>query len=174
VALTAYALHEHREQIAEAGADGLISKPITSVAALGRSLSVHLNRGIERRRVTEGREATGADAVIDRNVYDGLAAAMGADMMAELLDKVVADLASARGDLAGALEPLDPAPIRAASHILISVGGAIGATNLQTSASGLNAAARAGQTEEIGARTRNCIRETDTAIAFARAQRARL
>ena len=36
VALTAYAMREHRERIAEAGANGLISKPITSIEALGR------------------------------------------------------------------------------------------------------------------------------------------
>ena len=39
VALTAYAMREHRERIAAAGANGLISKPITSVEALGRGLA---------------------------------------------------------------------------------------------------------------------------------------
>ena len=42
VALTAYAMREHRERIAAAGASGLISKPITSVEALGRSLAGHV------------------------------------------------------------------------------------------------------------------------------------
>ena len=42
VALTAYAMREHRDRIAAAGANGLISKPITSVEALGRGLAAHL------------------------------------------------------------------------------------------------------------------------------------
>ena len=35
VALTAYAMREHRDRIAAAGANGLIPKPITSIEALG-------------------------------------------------------------------------------------------------------------------------------------------
>ena len=44
VALTAYAMREHRERIAAAGANGLISKPITSVDELGRGLAAHVAR----------------------------------------------------------------------------------------------------------------------------------
>ena len=44
VALTAYAMREHRERIAAAGANGLISKPVTSVEALGEGLAIHLAR----------------------------------------------------------------------------------------------------------------------------------
>ena len=60
VALTAYAMREHRERIAAAGANGLISKPITSVEALGRGLAAHvapLLRGAARRGAARGRPA---------------------------------------------------------------------------------------------------------------------
>ncbi len=51
VALTAYAMREHRERIAAAGANGLISKPVTSVEALRRGLAAHLRpRGAPRGR----------------------------------------------------------------------------------------------------------------------------
>lgn len=39
VALTAYAMQEHKERIANAGANGLISKPITGIAEFGRALA---------------------------------------------------------------------------------------------------------------------------------------
>ncbi len=42
VALTAYVMREHRDRIAAAGANGLISKPITSVEALCAALRVHV------------------------------------------------------------------------------------------------------------------------------------
>ena len=42
VALTAYAMREHRDRIAAAGANGLISKPVTSIEALGRGLAAHV------------------------------------------------------------------------------------------------------------------------------------
>ena len=137
VALTAYAMREHRERIAAAGANGLISKPITSIDALGRGLAAHVRRGSapaagdagagagpDRERSRQGRWSISA-------IYEALCEAIGAEMMAELLEKVVADLLAAQRELGGALEPLDRAPIRAASHILISVAGAIGAARLQ-------------------------------------------
>ena len=57
VALTAYAMREHRERIAAAGANGLISKPITSVEALGRGLAAHVAPRALRRRRAARREA---------------------------------------------------------------------------------------------------------------------
>ena len=52
VALTAYAMREHRDRIAAAGANGLIPKPITSIEGLGRALAAHVR-------------ATGALACVD-------------------------------------------------------------------------------------------------------------
>ena len=92
VALTAYAMREHRERIAAAGANGVISKPITSVEALGRGLAAHVTRVPA---ALPGGAAPAADAggpVIDQAIYAALEAAIGPETMAELLDKVVADL----------------------------------------------------------------------------------
>jgi CheY-like chemotaxis protein len=38
IALTAYVMQEHREQINTAGADSIIAKPIASIEALGRQI----------------------------------------------------------------------------------------------------------------------------------------
>jgi CheY-like chemotaxis protein len=167
VALTAYAMREHRDRIAAAGADALISKPLTSVDALGRALAAHLAPP-----PAAPAPEPAAAPVVDAAVFGALRDAIGADMMAELLDKVVADLLGTRRELADALEPVDCGPIRSASHILISVAGAIGATRLHACARALNAAAHAGRLEGIVAEVRRCIDEIDAAVAFARDRRA--
>ena len=95
-------------------------------------------------------------------------------MMAELLDKVIADLlgAAARPRRRRS-SPLDRAPIRSASHILISVAGALGALRLQACARALNGAAHAeADGDARGRRSRRCIGEIDAAVAFARDRRA--
>ncbi len=178
VALTAYALREHREQIAEAGANGLISKPIASIESLGRGLAEHLPEW--SRPSTGSREAQAAMApadaepAIDRAIYDALLEAIGAEMTGELLEKVEADLVSARSELAGAFDPVEPGALRGASHILISVAGAVGATRLQACARQLNTAAHTGCGSDLCGQAEQCIAEIDAALGFLRAERARL
>jgi two-component system, OmpR family, aerobic respiration control sensor histidine kinase ArcB len=170
VALTAYAMQEHRLRIAEAGADGLISKPIVSTESLGRVVAQHLRTSPFG---SEPAEAVGAEdePAIDLATFRSLADAIGAEMMTELLDRIVADLENAREALSAALEPLDPASIRMNSHILISVAGAFGAARLRRRAAELNAAANAGETPDLGEGLRACLAEIEPALDFAKAQR---
>ena len=171
VALTAYALREHRERISEAGANGLISKPITSIDALGRALAGYVDMPAPPTESPAGTAGDTGPSVIDMAVYDALCEAIGGEMMDELLEKVVGDLESAGADLAGALEPLDAASIRSASHILISVAGAIGATRLQDRARELNTGAHAESLDGMAVQVRNCLAEVDAAVGFARDRR---
>jgi CheY-like chemotaxis protein len=176
VALTAYAMREHRDRIAAAGANGLISKPVTSVEALGRELAAHLPQARPPARAEPAAavraKEDGTEPVVDPATYAALCDAIGPELIGELLDKVVVDLLGARRDLAAALAPLDRAPIRAASHILISVAGALGALRLQACAKVVNAAAPAGPAEALGAEVARCMSEIDLAVAFARERRA--
>ena len=176
VALTAYALREHRQRIAEAGADGLISKPITSVDALAAGIAPHVRH---RRPSAPGPDPQpeppaddGAGPVVDRATYDALCETIGPEMMSELLDKFVADLQSARSVLSGAMEPLNREAVRSACHILMSIAGAIGAVRLATSARRLNTAAQTADADEVLTIVSACVGEVDTAVAFARAERA--
>ena len=169
VALTAYAMREHRDRISAAGANGLISKPLTSIEALGEALAAHL--APDPPDAVEPAPAAG-EPVADQAVYDALCRAIGRDMMAELLEKVVADLRQAKADLAASLTPLDRKSIRAASHILISVAGAIGAVRLQNCARALNTAAHGeGGAPGLSADVRRCVEEVDAAVAFADSRR---
>jgi CheY-like chemotaxis protein len=174
VALTAYAMREHRDRIAAAGANGLISKPVTSIETLGRELAAHLSMRSAAAGLAETGSSepdAGGEPVIDARVYQALCDAIGPELIAELLDKVIVDLLGAQRDLAGALEPLERAPIRAASHILISVAGALGALRLQACARAVNAAAPSGAPEELRAEVMCCMREIDRAVAFSRERR---
>jgi CheY-like chemotaxis protein len=171
VALTAYAMREHRERIAAAGANGLISKPITSVEALGRGLAAHVVR--QASAAANAHEAALEDGapVVDTAVFEALCEAIGQETMGELLDKVIVDLLGAQRDLSAALDPLDRAPIRSASHILISVAGALGALRLQACARALNGASHRDPVERLAAGVGRCIAEIDAAVAFARVRR---
>ena len=170
VALTAYAMREHQDRIARAGANGLISKPISSIEALGRALAAHVAAG--RTAAAPPPPAEETSPVVDLAIYDALRQAIGPEMMAELMEKVVADLQSARADLTLAREPLSREPIRSASHILISVAGAVGVTRLQNAARELNNAAHGDGQESLAEKLRLCLEELEHAIAFARGQLA--
>lgn len=160
VALTAYALREHQERIARAGANGLISKPIAGIEALGRALARHLPRPAR----DPGAQSAADAAIVDPAIYAALAQAIGEELMAELIEKVIADLRAARAELDAARTTPDIGAIRSASHILISVAGAIGATQLQTLARGLNARAHAEGALEPD--VESCVEAIDAVLVF--------
>lgn len=143
IALTAYVMREHRAAIDAAGADGVIAKPILSIEQFGADIRRYMRkRGGAAIPVDQGAGAASvtAQAVIDENIYDALADAIGPVSMAELLGKVSPDIQSARDRLVQARVPLDLVEIRSVTHILISVAGAIGAVRVQALAKQINAA----------------------------------
>lgn len=177
VALTAYAMREHRERIAAAGANGLISKPVTSVESLGESLALHLPRsaGASVAAARSGDDLLDEHGpVIDAATYAALCEAIGPELMAELLDKVIADLLAAQRDLVAGSAPVDRLAIRGASHILISVAGALGALRLQACARALNGSAHTEAEATLAEAVAHCAAEIDRAVAFARERRGTL
>ncbi|WP_424931384.1 response regulator [Amaricoccus macauensis] len=171
VALTAYAMQEHKERIANAGANGLISKPITGIAEFGRALSVHMEPTTEKTPIPNTGSQLVEGAAVDRSIYDTLVVAVGADMRAELLDRVLADLAGARSELGDSLDQMDLKAVRSASHILISVGGAIGANHVVSASRDVNAAAHDEDLRGLPDKIAQCIDELDRAIAFVEGER---
>ena len=143
IALTAYVMREHRAAIDAAGADGVIAKPILSIEQFGADIRRYMRkRGGGAILADQGAGAASetAQAVIDKNIYDALADAIGPASMAELRGKVIPDIQSARNRLVQARDPLDLAEIRSVTHILISVAGAIGAVRVQALAKQINSA----------------------------------
>lgn len=161
IALTAYAMEEHREKIIGVGADGLIAKPITSITALGEDI-----RRIVGKRIGSNAEAepkpresahdvvakearTGTDGPkIERAIFEGLAASIGERGIGMVLRKAKDDLTTAGGQIEMAAETGDIELLRGASHVVISVAGSIGAVRLQRQAEALN---RLAHIEELSA-----------------------
>lgn len=161
VALTAYAMRDHQDRIAQAGANALVSKPIAGIEQLGRALARHLPPGLASRAP---RTPDAADPVVDSVIYDALADAIGPELMGELFEKVFADLSAARAELEAARWPRNTQAIRSASHILISVAGAIGAVRLQAMARALNGLAH--ENAPLDAALHGCVAEIDAVLAF--------
>ncbi len=140
IALTAYVMREHRLAIDAAGADGVIAKPILSIEQFGAEI-----RRFMRKRVPDlDPVADRSDSVIDRDVFDALAEAIGPSAMGELLEKVTCDLRTSRDRLAKSIERDDAPELRAVSHILISVAGAIGGIRAQELARIVNTSVHSG------------------------------
>ena len=166
IALTAYAMQEHRDKIAKVGADGLIAKPITSIRQFGLDIL----------SLMDGRRARGGKppeiaGLIERTIYDSLATSIGEEVMGELLTRVEADLASVRARIDAAAEEGDVDEMRGASHILVSVAGAVGAVRLQRHAEKLNRLANDQDIEGAAALAVEALPELDGVMRFVVAER---
>lgn len=152
VALTAYVLRDNREAIYAAGADGIIGKPISSVADFGRAILRYTGRPTdlpEPQDILTGEASLGHK--MDRARFDALLAAAGAAGSADLLARVTEDLCAVNEALDAALGQGDLAGIRAQTHILIAISGAVGADRLYRLAEVLNIAAKRRQRADLAA-----------------------
>ncbi len=168
-------MREHRAAIEAAGADGIIAKPITSIEQFGADIKRYMSRrdGIATDGAENGPVSIQADApVVDRGVYDSLTQAIGSAAMAELLDKVEADVVNARDGLATGLESGTMDQIRSSAHILISVAGAIGAMRVQEGAKRLTAAARTDDSAAIQGEAANLLADIKGVLDFVKAERS--
>ncbi|MEL6477934.1 MAG: response regulator [Pseudomonadota bacterium] len=169
IALTAYVMREHRLAIDEAGADGVIAKPILSIEQFGEDIL-----GFMRKRGTEPKAAmvpeapidvTGS-AQIDQGIYEALEGAIGSEAMQELLGKVRSDIETSRTSIDQALRVMNFKALRAATHVLISVGGAIGAIRLQGLSQSVNAAGNAQDEEKIRNEGPEILAEIERVLLF--------
>jgi CheY-like chemotaxis protein len=168
IALTAYVMREHRAAIGDAGADGIISKPILSIEQLGDDVMRILN-GPRNKMVgppAEFSQPAEEDEVIDTAVFRDLCSVFDPPRREELLHKVSQDIGVACGQIRGAQLARDSQKIRAASHVLISVAGTIGAMRLQSLAQCLNSAGRAEDSGEIDRIAPDLIAEAARVLEF--------
>lgn len=176
IALTAYVMREHRAAINEAGADGVIAKPILSIDQLGADIMsfVEARNGREPAPSTApapsdaGRE--GALPEIDHEIYEQLATTIGAEGIADLLQKIEADVVEMQRKVKIGLEGKEPNVLRDASHILVSVAGSVGAVRLQKDAQCLNSAAHSGDTVLVESLGRVVLEKIDGLRDFIRSK----
>lgn len=166
IALTAYAMREHRERISNAGADGLIPKPILGIEDFGNDI-LRFGQNAAPKRAKDTSDQTGiSEDLIDPNIYGSLEQSLGADTMQELLTKVTEDLAKIKTGISSALETDDRAQYRASSHVLISVAGAIGALPTQRKAERLNREAHNQESSNIRRVATSCLTNIDQLLKF--------
>lgn len=140
VALTAYFLADHQTRIMQAGANGVIAKPLTDIDALGVAINGFLG-------VTD--PVAKAKNPVDRDTYNSLKKTMGETAFGGLVDKLLIDLQGVQTRLKKAFHDHDRANLRSASHILISLAGAVGALELLKAAQSLNTAMHGVETADL-------------------------
>ena len=176
VALTAYVLRDNREAIYAAGADGIIGKPIASAAEFGRAILRYAGRpaGLPEPEDVLGRGAVDPSLgqKMDTARFEALLAVSGPDR-AELLMRLVSDLTGVLGALDRALAAGDLPEIRAQTHILIAVSGAVGADRLYRLAEVLNIAAKRRRLADLGALYAPCRADLADLIAHVADRAAR-
>ena len=111
---------------------------------------------------------------IDEQIYTRLMQAMGSTGSGELLVQLEKDLSDSEKKLRAAVPALDLAVIRAQSHILVSVAGAIGGRNVQEISQKLNELAKVGKPEAITALGETCLAELSTLLEFVRNKQIRV
>ncbi|WP_175566937.1 ATP-binding protein [Rhodovulum sp. ES.010] len=145
LAVTAFVLSANRDQIYAAGADGILAKPILSLDAFGEAVARVL-----RKRPGPAPDTAAAAPPVDPVHLDRLLALAGLEDGRELLSRMRDDFTQVCKGLAEGRARDDATLLRARTHVLISLAGAVGNSALQHQAEALNAAARADDRDAIG------------------------
>jgi CheY-like chemotaxis protein/HPt (histidine-containing phosphotransfer) domain-containing protein len=169
VVCTAYVLRANREAIMAAGADAIVSKPLTMIAPLAEAIS----RALEHQQGNPGGGARACCApVVDAAVFDGLLALAGPQQAQELLARLLTDLGRVERGLVAGLSESNLALVRSDGHVLISVAGAVGAVRLQNLAEELCTCARNGDIPAVQLIGRAVLTQVDRLIAYAARRQA--
>ncbi|WP_299817174.1 ATP-binding protein [uncultured Jannaschia sp.] len=138
VAMTAYVLGDNGEAILEAGADGILAKPLDGIESFGRAIRHYLDIRPDASDWTPDR-APALSAI----TLAELMQAAGPDHQDQLLARLREDLARVEIDLEQALEGDDALEVEAQTHILLSLSTAVGALPTEAATRRLNEIARA-------------------------------
>jgi len=136
VAVTAYALPRNQQAILAAGFDGVLVKPVITLADFGRGLSASLARWLAPGEAAKGnpRPASGVSDADGPGALHRVSARLrhlldesGPENEDDLRAGFVADLTSLRRRLETALEQKDRRALHAQCHTLASLAGTLGA-----------------------------------------------
>ncbi len=171
IALTAYVMREHRAAIDDAGADGIIAKPILSIEQFGDDIMGYVKlRTADQPKASDGAvdDADATTPTIDHAVFDDLFASFDGPAKLELISRIGSDISDAQSRIEAAIPTTDTEEISAATHVLISVAGAIGATKLQNLAQCLNSAGHASDGAAINRDGPELVAEAERVLGFVR------
>ena len=151
VALTAHVDGAGRAALSEAGADGVLLKPLPDVETFGRALAALVDTAAPRQDWRpESAPPLSAATLVE------LMRAAGPAHQDEVLARLSDDLAGVDAALRTAAETLDRPALRFQAHVLLSLAGAVGALPTRAAALRLNAVARDGTDEMVRIDARLC------------------
>ncbi|SOB92679.1 response regulator receiver domain-containing protein [Rhodobacter sp. JA431] len=170
VACTAYVLRANRDAVLAAGADAIISKPLTTLAPLAEAITLAL----ERARQDKTCPPILPPAPLDETTFETLLLINGPEGSLDLLDRLLDDLLRAERGLVSGLYERNTETIRADTHVLVSVAGSIGAEALRTLAEDLSQAAQNKDETAMQLIGRAVLAQTDRVIVHASRRLTRL
>lgn len=165
VAITAYVLRANRDAIYAAGADAILAKPLGSIEAFGLALGNVLRRAALSPEEAIA-EAEARPVELRRETFDKLLEVAGPDTTRELLSRLYTDLRKAERGLVAGLSANDLNAIRAETHVLIALAGAVGGERLGKLAQTLNAMAHRRDGGDLSALGTECLAQIDRLIHF--------
>ncbi|MEM8824910.1 MAG: ATP-binding protein [Pseudomonadota bacterium] len=152
LAMTAYVARDNRAALREAGADDILAKPLPEIEVFGRLLQQHLD-DVPDPNCWRPDMAP----VLNLAVLTELLQSVGPEGSGALLDRIRADLAQVEARLTAALAGGDLPSVRAETHILLSLAGAVAALPTQDSAQRLNRLAQEGNMEAVSIAGKVCL-----------------
>jgi CheY-like chemotaxis protein len=168
IAVTAYVLRANRDAIHAAGADAILGKPLAGIETFGSTIA----RLLDRRRAGAGVGADPRRKPASQSL-ERLLAAAGPDCARELLDRLCSDLRGAERDLVTGLAQGIAARVRACTHVIAALAGAVGAETLHARASALNLAAGRGEQELFPVLGRETLAGLDRLITHVEGEKLR-
>lgn len=132
LAVTAYRMRANKTAIENAGADGILSKPILTAHALAEAVAAVLNL-----HTPDSPPAPQLEPAL----FDRLLRMAGPAAAAELIERLLDDLLAAERSLLSASHGPDWLAIRAQTHVLMALAGTAGAPRLHHLAEEMNALA---------------------------------
>lgn len=175
LAITAFVLSANRDEIYAAGADAILTKPIMSLESFGEAVAAVLAKRSPERGAALARAVGAAPAqpALSALHLDRLLALAGEDQGRELLDRLIDDFRSVQTGIDEGLNAPDHALLRARSHVLISLAGAVGADSLQTMAEAMNTATHARDIALARVLAPKLLRQLDEVLRHLRGELAR-
>ena len=170
IAITAYVLRANRDAIYAAGADAILAKPLAGLDTFGLAIASALARA-GGGGITVAPDA-GVGEGFDRRTFDHLIAIAGPEAAQELLERLCADLDKCAQGLAAGLSRADLAAVRAETHVLIALAGAVGDARLQCLAQTLNTGAHRHDGAALDRYGDEALTQLDALIRFVAQERA--
>lgn len=164
LAVTAYVLRANRDAIYAAGADGILAKPLPGIETFGVAIANALSRNAADLPLEGARLDERAELNIKR--FQHLIEIAGPEAARELLDRLHDDLRKVERGLILGLSENDRMAVRAETHVLIALAGAVGAERLQLLAEAVNAAAHRREDAQMRSHGAEALTLLDRLIHF--------